>query len=253
MLEINKIHLGNCYELIKQIPDKSIDLIYTDIPYLYSNNKGTSKNLEIQNKSMNKGVFQEINDFSKGINYDIFDEFIRIMKHIYIYIWCSKEQIFEIMNYFIIKHNCLFDILTWHKLNVAPLINNNYLPDTEYCLLFRDKGTKMFGNYNTKNKFYISTTNKRDKNDYKHPTIKPYCFVKNHIINSSNENDLILDPFCGSGTTCAAAKECKRRYIGIEINPEYYKIATDRLNGIDAHGQMSLLDTDFDLLKKENL
>ena len=56
-----------------------------------------------------------------------------------------------------------------------------------------------------------------------------------------------LEPFCGSGTTCVAAKETGRRYIGMEIDPEYHKIAVDRLNGINANGQTSIF-TDFNNL-----
>ena len=63
---------------------------------------------------------------------------------------------------------------------------------------------------------------------------------KNNI-NSSNENDIILDCFCGSGTTCVACRETSRRFIGMEIDTEYHKIAVNRLNGITANGQMSLL------------
>ena len=81
--------------------------------------------------------------------------------------------------------------------------------------------------------------NKKDKEKYKHPTIKPLPLIKKLIINSSNKGDIVLDCFSGSGTTCAAAKELERQFIGIEIDPEYHKISIDRLNGILANGQMS--------------
>lgn len=105
----------------------------------------------------------------------------------------------------------------------------------------------MYGTYETKLKYYISNINKEDKEKYLHPTIKPLEVVKNHIINSTKENDIVLDCFCGSGTTCVAAKETGRRYIGMEIDPEYHKIAVDRLNGINANGQTSIF-TDFEKL-----
>ena len=56
---------------------------------------------------------------------------------------------------------------------------------------------------------------------------------------------VVLDTFVGSGTTCVAAKKLNRKYIGIELNPKYHKIAVDRLNGINANGQTSIF-TDFD-------
>ena len=72
--------------------------------------------------------------------------------------------------------------------------------------------------------------------------------IKNLIINSSNENDIVLDCFSGSGTTCVACKELNRRFIGIEIDPEYHKISMDRLNGILANGQISF-DTNINKIQ----
>ena len=99
----------------------------------------------------------------------------------------------------------------------------------------------MYGTYKTKSKVYISKANVEDKKKFKHPTIKPLERIKEYIINSSVEGGVVLDPFFGSGTTGVAAQELKRKFIGIEINEEYYRIACDRLKGIDANGIMDLL------------
>ena len=96
--------------------------------------------------------------------------------------------------------------------------------------------------YKTKSKVYISQTNVEDKKKYGHPTIKPLERIEQYIINSSQDNEIILDPFVGSGTTCVAAKRLGRKYIGFEINEKYYKIAKDRLQGWNQKGEMSLLD-----------
>lgn len=149
------------------------------------------------------------------------------------------------MEYFIKKKHCFHDIMVWCKTNPIPTANGTYLPDLEYCLMFREKGTKVEGTYETKSKYYVSEINKKDKDKFLHPTIKPINVVKNHIINSTKENDIVLDCFCGSGTTCLACKETGRRYIGMEIDSEYHKIAVDRLNGITANGQTSIF-TDFE-------
>lgn len=79
-----------------------------------------------------------------------------------------------------------------------------------------------------------------DKDKFEHPTIKPVHILNNLILNSSNENDIILDTFAGSGSTLVSAKNLNRRYIGIELNPKWHKIAVDRLNNIQADGQMTL-------------
>ena len=152
------------------------------------------------------------------------------------------------MEYFIKEKHCFHEILVWCKTNPIPTANGTYLPDVEYCLMFREKGTKIGGTYETKRKWYVSSTNKIDKEQFLHPTCKDVNIIKNHLINSTKEGDLILDPFCGSGSTLVAAKELNRNYIGFEIEPKWHKVATDRLNGINQKGQMSLLDTNFEQL-----
>ena len=85
---INTIQLGDCYELIKQIPDKSIDLIYTDPPYKIEGLHTGTGILKDRSKNLNHYVNQMRNlEIDKGIDYKIIDEFVRVMKHIYIYIY----------------------------------------------------------------------------------------------------------------------------------------------------------------------
>jgi DNA modification methylase len=244
---INTIQLGNCYELIKNIPDKSIDLVYIDIPYEYENGgKGGTVSY-----ITSKEYHTKIDKFSYGINYSILDELCRIMKNIYIYIWCSRDQILDLTKYFVEKKGCRVNYLVWCKTNPTPFTNDMWLPDLEYCLCFKDKNAPRYNDgIELKSKWYLSKKNRNDKEMFKHPTIKPLELVKRHILHSTQPNDIVLDCFCGSGTTCVAAKETGRRYIGMEIDPEYHKIAVNRLNGITAYGQTSIF-TDFDSLESK--
>ena len=96
--ETNNIYNEDCYEAIKKIPDKSIDLVYIDIPYLIeSGGTGTS---EVA-KRIHKLNYETLANIRDGIDYSIFEELCRVMKHIFIYIWCSKEQILDITKYFV--------------------------------------------------------------------------------------------------------------------------------------------------------
>lgn len=231
MFERNKIYNVDSYKAIKEIPDKSIDLIYTDIPYLFeSGGSGTSKVAKrIQNK---KKELQQA-DIYNGIDYDLLNEFVRIQPKIYIYIWCSKLQILDIMNFFVKKHNCRFEILTWNKTNPTPQCNGAWLPDIEYCIAFKENGTPKYNDgYENKSKWYISGINKKDKDLYNHPTIKPLELVERHLKHSCKKGMVVFDPFLGSGTTAVACKELGIDYLGFEINKDYYNIACDRLNGI---------------------
>ena len=244
---INKVINCDCYEMIKHIPDKSIDCIYTDIPYdiNYSGGGCLQKNVKNAVKDMNKNK----DTLLKGIDYKILDEWCRILKRINIYIWCSKSQIYDLMKYFIENKSCNFNILCWCKDNPVPFGSSPFLSDIEYCLAFYESGIKFNQGCENKHKYYVSHINQSDKKLYNHPTIKPIEFVKKHILNSTKPNDIVLDCFCGSGTTCVACKETGRRYIGMEINKEYYEIAKKRINGMTANGQTSIF-TDFDNLEE---
>lgn len=123
--------------------------------------------------------------------------------------------------------------MTWHKTNPIPTCNGTYLSDTEYCVLARESGTKIYGTYETKKKWWVSKCNVADKKLYSHPTIKPLEIIKNLIINSNKENDVVLDAFMGSGTTAVACKELNRHFIGFELNPEIYSNSIKRLNEKD--------------------
>lgn len=316
-IKANNLYCGDSYELIKNIPDKSIDLVIIDPPYEFcQGGKGSSEMVDRKDRNKqetysldtdltkrkvgtgyscgggcfgtkNRNYYSQINEtditpsrqkyldyvkehgkdkesarlkldadkvdsrnsvkfISKGITNEILTQLVRVMKKINIYIWCSKAQLRQLLNFFG-DLGCNLDLLTWHKTNPIPTCNNTYLSDTEYCVFAREGGVKLYGSVETKKKYYVTGINTADKELYKHPTIKPLNIIKNLIINSSKENDIVLDCFMGSGTTCVAAKELNRQYIGIELDPTFYKIAKDRLNGIDANGQTSIF-TDFENL-----
>ena len=272
---INTIQLGDCYELIKTIPDKSIDCIYVDVPYLMKQNGGgtseisqrfaknkvelmglgkeydmtkkPSENLRIaRNKvARDEMLISSNSNLVDGFDYKKFiDEAFRVMKKCNMFIWCSQMQLKDLLNYIYIYIQETPLILVWCKTNPIPTTYNIWLSDVEYCIYIREKGVKLNDGYDLKSKWYISEINQKDKALYHHPTIKPLELVKRHILHTTKPDDIVLDCFCGSGTTCVAAKETGRRYIGMEIDKEYWKIANDRLNGINANGQMSIF-TDF--------
>ena len=182
MINANSVYLGDCYELIKYIPDKSIDLVYTDIPYLMdSGGKGAGAFGDRVHRLIRKDMEHIIN----GIDYSIYDQYVRVLKKINIFIWCSKNQMLDTLNYF--SKFGTFDILVWCKTNPTPMCNNNWLPDIEYCLYFREKGVTLNDGYKLKSKWYVSSINKKDKDIYDHPTIKPLDLVKRHILETTNE------------------------------------------------------------------
>jgi site-specific DNA-methyltransferase (adenine-specific) len=236
---MSKIDLYNadCLEVMKNIPDNSIDLIVTDPPYLISATNGGGSVNKV--KKLNKSL-KDLVDANIDNGYDIqkFNtEFVRIMKNINIYIWCNKVQIPEYFNFYVNQHKCKFDILCWHKTNALPSYKNKYLSDTEYCLYFRKGGycdpaqTEKEERYENAKTFYLAPLNQRDKLTYKHPTIKPLDFTKKIIKHSSKEGEVVLDIFMGSATIGVACKQLNRRFIGVELNKVYFEIARARIEG----------------------
>lgn len=211
--ELDSVICGNSYELIKQLPDKCVDLIYTDIPYLY--NQGGSGSSELGQRTAKKrlelmgmsDVYEthkcstrgealriaknikktslDVTSIEDGIDYAILDEFVRVMKKINCFIWCSKLQILDIMKFFIDKHDCYFEILCWCKTNPTPSTNNSWLPDIEYCLYFREKGVPLNDGYENKTKWFVAPANVSDKKKFVHPTCKPTQFIDKHILHAS--------------------------------------------------------------------
>ena len=240
-MELNKIYLGDAYKLIKNIPDKSVDLIVTDPPYQINSLVGGNNRL---GQSIMK-VSAELGEkgLDVGLDLSILDDFMRIMKKPNIYIWTNLKQLYALLDYFIGKHHCNWNLIVWQKSNAMPLCGGKYMNDCEYCAYFY-KGVKLNTKYETAKTVYVTTLNVQDKKDYDHPTIKPIEIIENLIRNSSG-GGLVFDPFVGSGTTCLAAKHLGLDYIGFEINEKYYKIACDRLQGINQKGELNLFDIDY--------
>ena len=216
-----KLYNGDCLEKINLVKDKSIDLAIIDPPYIVHAGKGAGA-------FGNRNNLSEINFMSNGFDLEILNKIEQKMKKINIYIYCSKKQVPILLEYAINK-KLNYDILTFNKTNPTPLCNNKYLSDTEYIIFLRERGVKIFGNYHTKFTYYIDKVNTEDKKKYKHPTIKPLELIKRHIINSSNEGDTILDCFMGSGTTGVACMNTNRKFIGIELDKNYFDIASKRI------------------------
>lgn len=220
------LHNDDCLQILKHIQDKSIDLVVTDPPYIVETNGAGIY------KQEDKQYVKELNNIKDGFSEKILDELCRVMKKINCYFFCSQKQIIPLLDYFVKNKNCNWNIISWHKTNPVPACGNKYLTDTEFVLFFREKGVKVYGSFETKKTWYATPLNQKDKKLYGHPTIKPLDIVKNFIVNSSNENDIVLDPFMGSGTTGVVCKQLNRNFIGIELDEKYFRIAEDRINGV---------------------
>lgn len=252
---------GDCLKLMKDIPDKSIDLVVTDCPYRIvqggcSNNTVTframSGVLDKRRRGCGKcsikweteGQLNNIENVKTGKIFDYNDiefkewlpDVYRVLKddsHCYIMINARNLKDLQVEAEKVgFKYQ---QIIIWNKGNATP--NRWYMQGYEMILMLRKGKAVPIKNLGEKNIISVPNIKSGKK---QHPTIKPLNLVERHIKHTTQENDIVLDCFCGSGTTCVACKNTNRRYIGIELNPKWHKVAVDRLNNIQVNGQQTL-------------
>lgn len=182
-MNLNEIYLGDAYELIKDIPDKSVDLVLTDVPYLITATRGGGVMA-----SREKGTYMEEiaeGSLDAGIDMSILDEFVRVLKKINCYIFCSKAQILPFMKYFVEERKCNWEMLIWAKDAPIPFCGTHYLVDKEYCLYFWEQGAPVDIPFERAKTVYFTGKNVQDKKLYGHPTIKPLEMIRTLIENSA--------------------------------------------------------------------
>lgn len=224
-IPINQIVCGNCLDFMKRWSKNCVDLILTDPPYKIIPNK-RGKGTGFYSKTDHLADIDE----SFGTSFDpliYLDEMLRISSHGLVQ-WTSQALLLEILNY-VKRKRMKWDLLFWHKTNSCPAHYNHLMPDTEYGIRIYKSGA-YFNNsldYPYYHKYYLDTVQHLDG----HPTPKPLALMQKQVLLYSKPNDLILDPFCGSGTTCLAAKILGRRYIGIDITEKYCDLSRARIAG----------------------
>lgn len=215
------IYHGDCLDILPHLP--KVDLALTDPPYdLNAIPPGRNTILRLGKYSSN-----EYKKLTSG--FDIEHTFSLLPCALFnLFCFCSNKQLSSIMKWGE-SRDYYTTVLIWHKRNAPPFTNNVWKSDVEFCVHIRAMGA-VFNNADAtiKSKIYTSSNNNSAGQSF-HPTQKPLELIKNYITIGSNENDFILDPFMGSGTTLVAAKQLGRKAIGIEIEEKYCEIAVKRL------------------------
>jgi len=234
MPENIKLYNDNCLNILKTLPEKSVDLIFADPPYnLSGEGYLTTKNGKVA--KLHKGDWDVIDDIHT-FNEDWISACIRVLSDNGT-IWISGT----LHNYpsvgVILKKLGLWIIndIIWFKPNATPLLATNRCAPSTELIWVASKTKKYFFNYalakeinggkQMKNLWQINA----ERHKTKHPTEKPESLLNRIILLGSNENDTVLDPFLGSGTTGVVAKKLNRNFVGIEISKEYFEIAENRI------------------------
>lgn len=209
----NKIYNQDCLDVMREMNSESVDLLLTDIPYGGVNRKSNGlRNLDKKDADV----------FTMDMQI-LVREMVRVTKGSG-YIFCGWEQMSEIVS--IIRELGISNrVIVWEKTNPSPMNGQSiWLSGIELAVFFKKKNATY--NQHCKN-VVVRFPCGRGK---VHPTEKPLNLFKHFIAVSSNEGDVVFDPFLGSGTTAVGAIELNRKYIGVELSQEYFKVAENRIN-----------------------
>ena len=247
----NNIICGDCIEELKKIPDESVDLIFADPPYFMQ----TEGELLRTDGTKFLGVEDSWDKFESYNEYDKFcykwlKECKRVMrKNASIWVIGSFQNIYRIG---FIMQNLGFWILNdvvWSKPNAVPNFSGTRFQNSHETLLWCTKSKTAKYTFNYKTMKYLNK-NKQDKSVWDisicigserikgsdgkkvHSTQKPEKLLYKIILSSSKPDDIVLDPFFGTGTTGAVAKKLGRKYIGIEKEKKYIDVARLRIKKI---------------------
>lgn len=219
-----KLIPGDFREVMNEIGDESVDLIVTDPPYKIIT--GGDKNGK--NSVRPQGILRGNRKLFKNNQIKISEwmpELYRVLKdNTHCYIFSNSLNLKDMLN---LSEQCgfkLVNLLVWEKNNCTP--SQYYMKNCEYVLLLRKGKAKWINNIGaskTVHRFNNIISNKT------HPTEKPVELMRFYIENSSNENDIVLDPFMGSGSTGVACVNTNRNFIGIELDEQYFKTAKSRI------------------------
>ena len=237
----NKITAGDCLKIMRQIPSESVDLLVTDPPYNVSQDGKVDCGLYKDDNGQERyaRVLKDFGEWDKFTPQDFWafteawlNQAVRIMKpNAWGYIFFTAGKIGMLHKLY--RDLGLFrkNTLTWCKINPAPAIRqDNWVSATEILSVFCKGrvGIKNFlGQREMRN--YIVTPSKTVYGESRHPTEKPVEVVSRLIRASSSKNEIVLDPFLGSGTTAIAAIGLGRRFIGIEQDVKYIEMAKKRI------------------------
>jgi site-specific DNA-methyltransferase (adenine-specific) len=216
-----EIWLGDCLELIKNIPNESVDLVVTDPPYRMRKN-GKSCRQNYMPASSTENLFKgKIPDTQSWM-----DELFRVLKDgTHFYVFCNINELKNFLNCAEKSGFKLHNLISIIKNTKMP--NRWYLKYTENLLFFRKGRAKAIKDPTSRDYMFVETPTQ--KSGKIHITQKPLDLIEKLINNSSNEGDLVLDIFSGSGTTGVACKNLNRQFVLMEKDEKYHKDSVERL------------------------
>jgi site-specific DNA-methyltransferase (adenine-specific) len=251
-LPLDQVLLGECVEVLNSLPPESVDLVFADPPY----NLQLRQDLRRPNLSLVDRVDDAWDQFADFAAYDAFtrawlNACRRVLKRTgTLWVIGSYHNIYRVgailqeLDYWILNN------VAWIKQNPMPNFRGVRFTNAHESLIWAQKehGAQYTFNHHAmkslnedlqmRSDWYLPLCTGRERVKFNgekaHPTQKPEALLYRVILSSSNEGDVVLDPFFGTGTTGAVARRLKRRWIGVELDPHYVDIARQRIENTPA-------------------
>lgn len=238
-----RLYQGDALELLRQAKSEMFDLIFADPPYFLSNDGITCQAGKMV--SVNKGIWDKATTFEEiyKFNLEWLEQCHRLLKpNGTIWVTGTSHNIYSV-GYALqtLGYKILNDI-AWHKVNPPPNLSCRYFTHATETILWARRSPKARHVFNyeemkreNRNKqmqslWHILPPRPHEKRYGKHPTQKPEALLDRIIRASSNPHDIVLDPFCGSGTTGVVCARLERSFVGIDLILDYLKVAIERID-----------------------
>jgi len=237
---MNKIHAGDCLDIMRQIPDNSIDLVVTSPPYnkgFWSKNRNPNNGFKTKSRRIDYGIYDDKMEPTKYAEWqsNVLKECCRIIK--------PSGSIFynhtDILNEHQTQHPIwvhsfpIKQIIVWDRKNTPRLDKSYFFPITEWIFwIKKTKDSRVFFDRH-KSDFNSSVWRISPDSKNKHSAPFPISIPLNCIKSCCPNGGVVFDPFMGSGTTAVASKILGVNYLGAELNPEYVEIANRRIAAVN--------------------
>ena len=268
-MDTNRIIQGDCVEVLKSLPNESVDLIFADPPY----NLQLKKELKRPDNSKVNAVNDDWDKFSSFSEYDKFTyEWILECKRILkpngtIWIIGSYHNIFRVGKTIQDLGFWILNDIIWRKSNPMPNFKGTRFTNAHENLIWASKSKKSKYTFNYQTMKYLNNNKQmrsdwlinvcggrerlKDKNNDKvHNAQKPEELLERIVLSSTKVNDIVLDPFFGTGTTGVICKKLGRKFIGIERNPYYLNEAKTRILKVKKVQTKNIEKNSYDVQQK---
>ncbi|MDD3774278.1 MAG: site-specific DNA-methyltransferase [Patescibacteria group bacterium] len=249
-----KLYKADCLDVLKQIPENSVNMIFADPPYFLSSGSFTCQNGKMV--SVKKGDWDLSNGTKKNFEFHL--KWIKSCRRVLkpdgtIWISGTYHSIYQCGLALEMNNFHILNDIAWFKPNASPNLSCRFFTASHETLIWARKGKKAKHTFNynlmkngdwpedqikkpglqMRSVWSLNTPKPIEKKFGKHPTQKPEDLLKRIILASTNKDDLILDPFTGSSTTGLMAYLYGRKFIGIDIEKQYLDLSIKRFNELD--------------------